>query len=68
MAKKKVPEHGGAREGAGRKVGPEGPTVVVAASIPESLVQQLDELAEKNGWKRSQAITEAVRRLLKAKR
>ena len=66
MAKKKA-KRGGKREGAGRKVAnPEGPTTVVAASVPESLVERLDALAEKRGWNRSQAITEAIRGLLDA--
>ena len=66
MGKKK--QHGGKREGAGRKpANPEGTTVVVAASVPEDLVGQLDDLAEKRGWNRSQAITEAIRGLLKRK-
>jgi len=63
MAKKK--QRGGRREGAGRKVSPEGRAVVVVASIPCGLVEQLDALAEKRGWNRSQAVTEAVRGLLK---
>jgi metal-responsive CopG/Arc/MetJ family transcriptional regulator len=61
-------QRGGKREGAGRKTGPEGRAVVVAASIPETLVAQLDELAATKGWNRSKAVTEAVRRLVKAKR
>ena len=66
MAKKK--QHGGAREGAGRKpVNPEGKTVVVAASVPSDLMEQLDAVREKRGWNRSQAITEAIRVLLDAK-
>ena len=47
---------------------PEGPTVVVAASVPEALIAKLDELAEQRGWNRSEAVTEAIRRLVKAKR
>ena len=63
MAKKKT--HGGKREGSGRKpVNAEGATKVVAASVPESLVEQLDVLAKLKGWNRSQAITEAIRKLL----
>jgi hypothetical protein len=63
MTKKKV--HGGKREGAGRKpANPEGKTVVVAASVPIDLVEQLDERREKEGWNRSQAVTEAIRGLL----
>lgn len=66
MAKKKKPTRGGARPGSGRKVGPDGPVIVVAASVPESLVERLDGLAENRGWNRSQAITEAIRGLLDA--
>jgi hypothetical protein len=63
MAKKK--QHGGKREGAGRKiVNPEGPTVPVTASVPSTLVERLDRLADKNGWGRSQAVTEAIRGLV----
>jgi ribbon-helix-helix CopG family protein len=65
MAKKK---HGGKRAGAGRKASPEGPAIVVAASVPESLVVSLDELTERLQWNRSKAIAEAIRLLVKAKR
>jgi Ribbon-helix-helix protein, copG family len=64
MAKKK--QHGGKRKGAGRKAGPEGRAVVLAASVPSELVEQLDSLAKKRGWNRSQAVTEAIRGLLDA--
>jgi hypothetical protein len=59
MAKKL--EHGGKRKGAGRKIGPDGPTMMMAVTVPESLVGQLDRKAEQNGWNRSQAVTEAIR-------
>ena len=63
MAKKK--QHGGKRKGAGRKVAnPEGKTIVVAATVPGELVEELDSLAAERGWNRSRAITEAVRRML----
>ena len=63
MAKKA--SHGGKREGAGRKPSsPEGPTIVVAASVPESLVERLDAHAKTKGWNRSQAVTEAIRGLV----
>ncbi len=65
MAKK---EHGGRRKGAGRKPGPEGKTVLVTASVPGALVEQLDAVAEKRGWNRSQAVTEAIRGLVADKR
>ncbi len=66
MAKKKA--HGGKRKGAGRKPGPEGRTIIVAASVPGELAEQLDGLAKDRGWNRSEAITEAIRGLLDAKR
>jgi hypothetical protein len=67
MPEEKKP-HGGARKGAGRPPkDAAGKTMVVAASIPEGLVTQLDALAEQRGWNRSQAVTEAVRRLLRAR-
>lgn len=65
MAKR---QHGGAREGAGRKpANPEGKTVMVAVSVPESLVTSLDAVAEAQELNRSQAVTEAIRRFVKAK-
>jgi hypothetical protein len=64
----KQPQHGGKRAGAGRKpVHPEGRTIVVAASVPSGLVEKLDALAEKRGWNRSEAVTEAIRGLLATK-
>ena len=63
MAKK---QHGGKRAGAGRKqANPEGPAVVVTASVHSGLVERLDAVAEQKGWKRSEAVTEAIRGLLK---
>jgi Ribbon-helix-helix protein, copG family len=41
----------------------EGPTVNISASVPSGLVERLDRLAEKQGWNRSAAITEAIRGL-----
>lgn len=38
--------------------------MTVAAKVPVSLVEQLDAAAEKCGWNRSEAITEAIRGLL----
>jgi hypothetical protein len=67
MAKKKA-AHGGARPGAGRKPSAEGPAVTVVASVPQSLVERLDALAEAEGWGRSKAVTEAIRGLLKRKK
>ena len=64
MAKK--PAHGG-KWSAGRSLQPEGATVVLAASVPESLADALDKLAEAKGWNRSKAVTEAIRGLLKRK-
>jgi hypothetical protein len=66
MAKKKA-QHGGKRKGAGRKVAnPEGPTMMVAVSVPETLVERLDALAAERQWNRSRAVTEAIRGLLDA--
>ncbi len=63
MAKAK--QHGGKRPGAGRKPSnPEGATILVTASIPGSLVDALDVLAQEKGWNRSEAVTMAVRGLL----
>jgi hypothetical protein len=62
MAKKLT--RGGKREGAGRPVGPDGPSTTVAVSVPNSLVERLDALAEKEGWNRSEAVTLAIRSLL----
>ncbi len=62
MAKKK--HHGGKRKGAGRPVSPEGAAVVVVASVPSSLVERMDELASKQGWSRSEAVTNAIRGLV----
>jgi hypothetical protein len=65
MAKKQS-QIGGARIGAGRKVThPEGPTIPLVASVPESLVRRLTVIAERKSWNRSEAVTEAVRLLLK---
>lgn len=61
-------QHGGARPGAGRKPGPEGPVSSLTVSVPDALIAQLDELATARGWGRSKAVTEAIRRLVKAKR
>lgn len=66
MAKKKQSTVGGARPGAGRKVvHPEGATVPLVASVPASLVERLMIVASEKGWNRSEAVTEAVRALLK---
>ena len=66
MAKKKG-AHGGSRKGAGRKAASsEGKTKAIAATVPEKLVRKLDAHAKKQGWNRSQAITNAIRMLLEA--
>ena len=63
MAKK---QHGGRRAGAGRKQAHmEGPAVVVTASVPSGLVERMNVVAEQQGWNRSEAVTEAIRGLLK---
>ena len=46
---------------------PEGTAVTIAASVPKSLVDGLDRVAESEGWKRSRAVTEAIRGLVKAR-
>ena len=62
---KKKPQHGGKRPGAGRPPGPEGPTVAMAVTVPESLLDRLDAYVEtREGWNRSKAVTEAIRGLL----
>jgi hypothetical protein len=62
-------QRGGARPGAGRKPSnPEGRTAILTATVPEVLIAQLDERAEQRGWNRSEAVTEAIRRLVNAKR
>jgi hypothetical protein len=66
MAKKST--RGGKREGAGRPVGEEGRAVTVVATVPETLVVSMDNLAGKNGWTRSKAVTEAIRGLVKRKK
>ncbi len=65
MAKKK--QATAKRKGAGRPVGPDGPTEVLAVTVPKTLVAALDELCEAKEWKRSKAVTEAIRGLLKRK-
>jgi len=62
MAKKK--QVGGAREGAGRKPGPDGPTMLVAVTVPRKLVKELDRLRKTQKLTRSAAVTEAIRGLL----
>lgn len=62
----KKTQRGGKRAGAGRKqIYAEGPTIVVAASVPSGLVHRLNTVAEQNGWNRSATITEAIRELLR---
>ena len=60
MAKKK--QHGGRREGSGRKpVHPEGATMLVAVTVPMALMDRLDGMAEANDWNRSEAVTRSIR-------
>ena len=68
MAKKKAPQHGGARKGAGRPVNPEGPAITIVASVPEGLVAALNVMALREGWSRSKAVTEAIRCMVKHKK
>jgi hypothetical protein len=63
MVKKK--QHGGKRPNAGRKqISPDGPAVVVTASVPSGLVDRMDEMAKRNEWSRSEAVTQAIRGLV----
>ena len=67
MAKKK--QRGGKRPGAGRPTSnPEGHTVLVAVTVPETLMDRLDGVAEANGWNRSEAVTRAIRGFVGKKR
>jgi hypothetical protein len=66
MTNKQSNNLGGARPGSGRKViHPEGKTIPLVASVPASLVERLMVIADKKGWNRSEAVTEAVRAMLK---
>lgn len=66
MAKKKA-QRGGKREGAGRPpADPKEKAQVLAVSVPGPLVVALEKVAKRNGWNRSQAATEAIRRLVEA--
>jgi hypothetical protein len=62
MAKKSTV--GGKREGAGRPIGPDGPTMLVAVTVPQSLMAKLDKICESKEWKRSRGVTEAIRRFV----
>ena len=71
MAKKSVKGRGiawgGRRAGAGRKiVNPEGAVEAVSVAVPRRLMQTLDKWAGEHELNRSQAVTEAVRRMVKA--
>ena len=69
MAKKRKMPHGGRREGAGRPpMNPDEKARVVAVTVPGELADRLDAYAAKMSWNRSQAVTEAIRGLLDAKR
>lgn len=58
-------QHGGARKGAGRpRLHGTAITKTVAASVPEPLINGLDRWAKTQGLTRSQAVTEAIRRLV----
>jgi hypothetical protein len=67
MAKKKA-AHGGARPGAGRPPNPEGRTVAITATVPESLAEALEAVAQTEGWSRSKAVTEAIRAFVARKK
>jgi hypothetical protein len=68
MAKKKAGGRGGARPGAGRKVGPEGPAVMVSVSLPKSLADALDAYVEAGGVSKSAAVADALRVWLKRRK
>jgi hypothetical protein len=63
MAKKKA-QHGGKRPGAGRKVSPDGPSVVLTVSVPKSLANDLDAYVKTSEATRSKVVAEALRGLL----
>ena len=67
MAKKGTKKNGrgGARPGSGRPPSDD-PPVVVGGRVPTSLVVKFDRWARANGLNRSQAVTEAIRRLVDA--
>jgi Ribbon-helix-helix protein, copG family len=67
MAKKR--QHGGSREGAGRKPKYEaGATEPLTARVPPDLLEALGQIAQEEGWSRSQAVTEAIRAFVKRKK
>lgn len=68
MAKRSHHPRGGARPGSGPKPGPEGKAEKISVTVPGELLARLDELAGEKEWTRSQAITEAIRRLVKSRR
>lgn len=62
---KQTPRRGGKRPGAGRPPEhQEGASVKLSATVPEALLARLDEWAAKQGKNRSQAVTEAIRRIV----
>jgi hypothetical protein len=64
----KAAKRGGAREGAGRPVSADGPSVTLTVTVPETLVAELGDVAAKEGWSRSKAATEAIRAFVKRKK
>jgi len=61
MAKKKVKQRGGSRDGAGRpSLSEDAETIRVATDLPADLVERLDAYATNNGSKRAAVIREAV--------
>lgn len=63
----KRPGRGGRREGAGRKTTahPEGACRIIGASVPVPLVDELDREGAARGLNRSQAVTQAIRVMLR---
>lgn len=62
---KEKKSHGGKRAGAGRKEKEaDKKAAAITVTVPPDLLALLDELREREGWNRSQAVTEALRVLL----
>ena len=69
MAKNAKPTIGGARPGSGRPpMHPEGKTTRIGITIPQPLLDKLDDWRESRDMNLSQAITEAMRQFLKRRR
>jgi len=63
MAKKK--HRGGSRPGSGRKPLADGEAAItVAVTVPPVMLGQLDTVAEKNEWNRSEAVRQGIQLLI----